>query len=312
MAWCDGVSEPEHDKGVDDDGVHDDIEPAPEGASCAEHPERAALVTCPRCGKHCCVACWHQSVARCHACLLRDPLPPVPWADPERGLASRFFATLGEALHPSRSSSSFASGSWRAGISFALLTFVPLTLLAGVIPFTKTLGFGPSWALTAIGHPTSEGITLDVAAALGLGLLTGVAKLAFLAVPYLSLTSAYGKPIESMPARQVLLYRAWLVPLGGYGGLLFGLVVWGLPVEPSEAIMSFAAVISLLPLMFVLWSMISAARVAGVGPFAAMIVVLVPFLVMFIVEQTMMKGLSSLGVLPDPELIREAVGAGSS
>lgn len=296
------MSEPEDEK---------DVEPAPEGASCAEHPERQALVTCPRCGNYCCVACWHQTVQRCHACLLRDPLPPVPWADPSRGFASRFFGTLGDALRPSLSASSFANGRWRSGISFALLTFVPLALLAGVIPFTKTLGFGPSWALATLGHPSSEGIALDVAIALGLGLLIGAAKLILLGVPYLSLTSAYGKPIDSMPARQVLLYRAWLLPLGGRAGLLLAVVVWGLPIEPSDATVAFAEVVSLLPLMFVLWSMVSGARVAGVGPIAAMVVVLVPFLVMFLVEPLLIEGLSSLGVLPDPATLREAVGASS-
>jgi hypothetical protein len=250
------VSEPDDDERV---------ESAPEGSQCAVHPDRDALVTCPRCGSYCCIACWHNAVRRCHECLLRDPGIRVPWVDPERGPLSRFFGTLGDAFRPRSSAPGFARGSWRSGISFALLTYLPLAVVAGVIPYTHRLGFGPSWAVSFLGGaPTSTELALDVLRAAGLGLLVTSLKLALLALPFLHLVRAYGEPVESGPAAQALLYRGWLLPMGA---LLLGTVVWGLPLEPTEGTLIFAQVVSLVPLLLLLSSMSSAARMAaGVGP----------------------------------------------
>ncbi|MBZ0120391.1 MAG: hypothetical protein K8H88_25590, partial [Sandaracinaceae bacterium] len=78
------------------------IESPPEGASCAEHPERPAAVICPRCGNYACLACWHMTVRRCHACLMRDPAaaaPPIPW-ETQSNVFARFFGTLATAVRP--------------------------------------------------------------------------------------------------------------------------------------------------------------------------------------------------------------------
>jgi len=282
------------------------IESAPDGSTCAEHPERPALVTCPRCGSYCCIGCWHGAVKRCHACLLRDPLPPVPWADPELGLARRFFGTLRDAFSPTRSATTFSRGAWQKGIGFALLTALPLAVISGIIPFTHTLRFGPSWLVDTIGSPSGSTIALDVLQAIGIGLLFAVLKLALMTAPYLSLTSAYGKPTESQPARQVMLYRGWLLLLGGRTGLLLGLVIWGFPDDPSETMLLVAEVISLLPLMVLLWSMTATARMAQVGPIASMVVVLVPFVVLFLVEPLIIEMVSPW--LPDSGSLNEAAG----
>ncbi len=81
----------------------DPIETAPEGATCAAHPDRRALLICPRCGSFCCMACWHGGPKRCHECMLGQPVPPVPWADDSLGPAARFFGTLRDSFSPTGS-----------------------------------------------------------------------------------------------------------------------------------------------------------------------------------------------------------------
>jgi len=275
---------------------------APDGSTCAEHPERSALVTCPRCGNYACISCWHGSAKRCHACLMRDPLPPVPWADSDKGFGARLFGTFAQAFSPTASAPTFTRGEWRRGISFAVLTALPIALLSGIIPFTMLLRFGPDGIVAAIGSPTQPDLALDVARATGLGVIFGVIKLAVMTFPFLSLTKAYGSPNEAQPARQVMLYRAWLLLLGGRTGLLLGIVIWFLPADPSETFQLVAEVISLLPLMALLWSMTSTARMAGVGPFASMVVVLIPFIVLFLVEPLAIEMLQPF--LPDSSAIQ--------
>ncbi|MCB9595532.1 MAG: hypothetical protein H6719_22620 [Sandaracinaceae bacterium] len=286
------------------DEPDDPVEGAPDGATCAEHPERPALVTCPRCGSYCCIACWHGAVKRCHACLLRDPLPPVPWADPDQRGAARFFGTLRDAFSPTQTAAKFTRGEWRRGIVFALLTALPIAALSGIIPFTHLLRFGPLGVVAPIGSPSALDLVLDVLQAAGLGLLFGAAKLGVMSAPYLSLTKAYGQPTETQPTRQVMLYRGWLLLLGGRTGLVLGLVIWGLPMDPSEGWQMAAEVLSLLPLMGVLWAMTSTARMARVGPIASMVVVLVPFVVLFLVEPLVLELIRPL--LPSSEAVREA------
>lgn len=286
----------------------DEIEGAPEGASCAEHPERTALVTCPRCGSYCCVACWQPTSQRCHRCLVLDPPEVTPWADRSRGLFPRLVATLVDAARPTASAVGFASGEWRAGISFALLTFVPLALLAGVVPLTHTLGFLPPFRVVTLGAPSEAALGLDVAQAVGLGFVVKTLELILLGLPFLSLCRAYGKPVASEPARQVLLYRAWLLPLGGPIGILLSLLVWGVPLEGSDALTAAAQVLSLAPLLVFLWAMSATARVQGVGPVAAMVVVLVSFLVMYFGEALLVQELLA-PLMPDSETSREALEA---
>ena len=290
------------------DPEDDPIEPAPEGASCAEHPERDALVTCPRCGSYCCIVCWQGAVRRCHACLLRDPGPPVHWAEPDRGLVSRFFATIADAVHPRASAVRFTRGTVTKAIPFLLLTFLPLALLSGVIPFTHTLGFGPRWAVMFIGTPTEAQLALDVAQAAGLGLLVAAARLGVLGACFAALVSAQGKKIESQPAWQVMLYRAWLVPCSGASGIVLGLVIWGFPPELTDGMRVFAEVASLVPLMLLLAAMISTARQAhGVGPIMSMVIVLASFLAMYIAEHALYQLMGPL--LPSSEALRQAVEA---
>lgn len=283
------------------------IESAPEGSSCAEHPDRPALVTCPRCGSYCCIVCWQGALERCHECLLRDPMPGVPWADEEKGFGARLFQTLGGALSPTSSAPTFMRGDWTRGLSFLALTGIPIGVLSGIIPFTHRLRFGPTWLVGTIGDPDGAELGLDAVQAVGMGLLLALVKLAFVAIPFMSLTRAYGVKMESEPARQVMLYRAWLLLLAGRTGLLYGVVIWGMPAEPGSTMALLAEVISLTPLMILLWSMTSAARMMRIGPVAAMLVVIVPFVLLIFGEMLVLEALAPW--LPDSEAIRQAVQA---
>ncbi len=280
------------------------IESPPEGASCAEHPERDALVTCPRCGSYCCLSCWHGAPRRCHACVLRDPGPPVPWEDRERGIVGRYFATVADAFRPTRSAPSFVRSEWRSAISFALLTFLPVALLAGVIPFTHTLLFSAG-AVQVIGGASSQAIALDVARAAGIGLLVASVKLLCLVAPYTSLTRAYATRGSPPAALSVMLYRGWLVP---FAELLLSAIAWSLPGEPTDGAGMLLWAASLVPLIILISSMLATARIAaGVGPIASLVVVLVPVVLMMLLTPMGLQALQPW--LPDSEQIQRAVSA---
>lgn len=282
------------------------IESPPEGASCAEHPEREAFVICPRCGSFCCIACWHNAVRRCHDCLVREPGPPVPWEDRTRSLPGRFVATLADAFRPTRSAPSFATSSVGSALSFFTLTFVPIALASGIIPYTRTLLFGAG-AVEIVGHPSTNEIAIDVARAAGLGLLIEALKVLCLAVPYHSLSRAYASRGHPPAALSAMLYRGWLVPAMP---LLLYLFTWPLSADSAASTSSaMISIASLLPLLVLLSSMLATARMAsGVGPIASLIVVLVPFVVMMVCVQLGMETIAPW--LPDSEAIRQAAGAG--
>ncbi|MBZ0115362.1 MAG: hypothetical protein K8H88_00100, partial [Sandaracinaceae bacterium] len=63
--------------------------------------------------------------------------------------------------------------------------------------------------------------------------------------------------------------------------------------------------VQLVPLLLLLSSMLSTARMAsGVGPLAAFAVALVPFVLFFLLEGLKERALAPL--LPDPEMLRQA------
>lgn len=280
------------------------IESPPEGASCAEHPERPAAVICPRCGNYACLACWHMTVRRCHACLMRDPAaaaPPIPW-ETQSNVFARFFGTLATAVRPGASAPAFARGEVRPAVVFALLSFLPLALVEGVIPYTATLLFGDRFGVRLIGTPTTNEIALDVARAVGLGLTVALVRAAVLAIPYYSLSRAYGDRGHAAAPLRLMLYRLWLVP---FSGVVFGLFLWGLPGDSGESLGMYVQIVQLVPLLLLLSSMLSTARMAsGVGPLAAFAVALVPFVLFFLLEGLKERALAPL--LPDPEMLRQA------
>jgi hypothetical protein len=285
------------------DQGEDPIETPPEGASCGEHPERDALVVCPRCGSFCCLACWHNSVRRCHVCLMKDPGPPVAWEDPRRALPMRFLVTLADAFRPNRAAPSLARGDWRAALSFFALTFIPLGLLAGVIPLTATLGFG-GWRVQLLGTPTTTEIVIDVLRAGAISLVVVFALLVLLTLPYYSLSRAYGSRGHPAAPISVMLYRGWLLP---FAGVAYSITVWSFSgdVSTNMQLLLYFAVSIWFVLLFS--SMLATARMAsGVGPIAALAVVLVPFVVLALSLQLGLPRLEPL--LPDVDVAQAQPG----
>ena len=256
---------------------------APDGAVCAEHRERPAAFTCPRCGNYACIFCWHTSAERCDACLKRDPAaaaPPLPWETREGSWLTRFVGTLVSALHPIHSAPAFARPGLRPALIFFVLSAVPLAALAGVIPNTKTLMFGSAFKVTVLGHASQSDIALDVALAMLLQLASFGLDFVALALPFTSLVRAYAPEAQRPAAIRVLLYRSWLAPAAT---LLFFLGVWMLPgptpEEPTRLITLLLLVQFVLNALLLI-SMRATARLAcGIGALLSFVVVAVPLLV---------------------------------
>lgn len=286
------------------DREHDPkFEAPPEDATCREHPDRLALVMCPECKKPACIACWHHPIRRCHTCLMMDPegaAPPLAWEARDRPVLSRFFATLSAALRPLSSAPSFAREGAVGARSFFLLSFVPLALLSAIVPFTHTLLFGPTFAIQVIGDADGRAIAIDLARALAIGFVSASAQLAALAFPYISLARAYGAGGPKAAPVRVVLYRAFLLPLGD---VLFSLFLWSAPSGGNlAAVEAFARIVQVIPLILLFLALRATARMAsGTGPMASLVVTVVPFAALVIVQGWLLEGLRDFA--PDPVAI---------
>lgn len=253
---------------------------APEGSFCRAHPETPAIATCPRCGDYACMVCWQPAVDRCDTCLLRDPTeaaPPLPWEQPELNFFQRLFGTLATAWQPVRSAPAFGRDELAPALTFALLTFIPLSLVAGVIPYTKTLLFSAPFKITLQGTPLPDqaAIVVDVLRASAIGFAQALAQWLVFTAPYASLVRAYGDPKRRNVPLRAMLYRGFLMPTQQ---VIFMLLAWALIHEGSSAPQAaFLVLLSLLPLILLLSTMWSAARLGGgLGPMVSFLVVIIP------------------------------------
>jgi hypothetical protein len=281
------------------------LPPPPEGATCHEHPESFAVVTCPRCGNYACLSCWHDPIVRCHACLLRDPLAagdPIPWEDDRRSFGARLLRTFTSALSPARSAPGFGRGGIAPAVTFGLLSFVPLALLAGIVTFTATLLFEPVLAWRTIGSPTDAEVAIDVAKAAGLGLLVWSAQALVLGTAYASLVGAYLTKGHPPASARAVLYRAWLLPLTS---LIMHVGGW---LAPSAEVASILETLGIVPLMLLMSALVATARMGGgVGRFTSFVVVMVPVAVMLGSQFFLLRALAP--ILPDSEAIAAAARA---
>jgi len=255
------------------------IESPPEGSMCSEHSDRPALVICPRCGTYACLSCWHGPVRRCHACVVRNVGPPVPWEDPSRSLIPRFFATLAEAGSPLVTAPSFRHPGTGRALVFFVLTFVPLALLSGIVPYTAHLFFGPSFSVEVRPADAMQDVlTLDVVRAMAVGLGVALVQWLALALPFASLSNAYADRGHPDAPLRAMLYRGWLLALFL---LAYTVIPLGLPASASALGASLVLMLSIVPLLLLLSSMRATTRMgSGVGALAAFVTIGVPFALM--------------------------------
>jgi hypothetical protein len=252
---------------------------------------------CPACDRGACLFCWHEPFDRCETCLAEDPAglaPPVPWEAPTgRSALRRIIDTFGLAFRPTPSAPSFARPELRPAIRFALLTVLPLTLLRGIIPYTHTLRFGGSFRVAPLGTPSGQEVALDLARAMGMSLLLVGACALALGLPYVQLVAAYGHRMARAAALRVLMYRGWLLALGGLDvadrgtgyGLVYGLAAWGFPADPGSTLVLGALLLdAVAPIVLLLFAMRATARfAAGTGPLASFVATILPFVLLYAV-----------------------------
>ena len=246
------------------------------------------------CGRDACITCWHIAADRCEHCLASDradAAPPIPW-ETDAGFVARWFKTLATAGRPMRTAPGFARLERRPAITFALLTTLPLALLSGLIPYTFTLRFGPTFHISLIDNPSQTDIAIDLARAAGVGLLITALELLALGASFVSLCRAYGGEDEkragaSAAALRGLLYRSFLLPLAGIQGLLASLAAWGLPLgamgtaEHPGTGAYIVPMLLLIPFALYFTSMRQTARLAvGLEPMPSFVVTVLPFVLM--------------------------------
>lgn len=270
----------------------------PEGTRCSEHRERLAHFTCPRCGSHACVFCWHPAIERCQQCVRSNPTeaaPPIAWETREGGVLQRYLRTLLTAFSPVRSAPAFARDDIASARSFLLLSALPFALLAGIIPHTRTLLFEGNFAISVVGKASTEDIVLDVLRAALVQLAICALQLACLLLPFASLIRAYAHPDRHIAALRVLYYRFWLLP---FSVLAFYVAGWALPnANPIEAL---AQVLLVLFPVLVYIAMGATARLAcALGPLMSMVVAMVPVVLLLLVEPLVVMGVER--ILPSIE-----------
>lgn len=268
---------------------------------CRVHSDLPAVATCPRCGNHACMMCWHASVDRCDTCLKRDPseaAPPLPWEQPGLGFAARLLGTIGTAFSPVKSAPAFGRDELVPALTFALITFVPLSLIAGVIPYTKTMEFSGPFVIKLQGTPLPDqaAIVLDVLRASVIGFALCLLQWAVFAAPYVSLARAYGDPRRRNVPLRTMLYRGFLIPAQQ---VIFFLLAWAFVARGApEAQVAFLMLVSLVLLVLLLWTMWSAARLGvALGPLMSFLVVAVPITLWQYMQPALLKLLTYLKIV---------------
>jgi hypothetical protein len=265
---------------------------APEGATCAEHRDRMALFKCPRCGRNACLTCFHAPVARCVTCMRRDPTeasPPLPFEAGDGTALGRFFRTFGTAFYPWRSAPAFARPGLKPAVLFFMLSSLPMILISGIMPHTRTLWFAAG-EIVVQGTPTQQMIALDVARAIGVQVGLSAVELLSLLLPFASLVAAYA-PERKEAAIRLVLYRFWLGPaaalLGQAAAWSLPLAVATAPLEPGEMLpapIMIAAIAQAALRVFQLLALIATSRLAcGLSVPMSLVVVGVPIVLQLLV-----------------------------
>ncbi|MCB9659839.1 MAG: hypothetical protein H6726_19475 [Sandaracinaceae bacterium] len=208
--------------------------------------------------------------------------PPIPWEIEGVSLGAGLLGTLRQAFSPTTVAPALGHGDVRAALGFALVTWLPLAALQGIIPYTRTLVFGEHHVAIA-DAAASTVIALDLARAMSLGVLLGAIQLGGMGLAFASLGNAFGQP--DVPARAVawrtVLYRAFVVlllPSLMAGGLLPSDLVANLMLVSGLFEPTLYVLVAVAGGVWLLTTLRTSARLAmGMGPSMSF---LVPFLVL--------------------------------
>ncbi|MDD9967125.1 MAG: hypothetical protein OXR73_12910 [Myxococcales bacterium] len=181
--------------------------------------------------------CWHPSLQQCDTCLKRDPAaasPPVPWEGSHGSPISRYLATLRGAFCPARTAPSFARTEVAPALRFLLLSALPLSLVAGIVPHTRLLSFEGAMKVRVLGQPGFGELVLDVLRAMASQVVLDAVQLLACALPFASLVRAYAGPEKVPFAVRMLFYRAWLHPCAALGVYLLVALAPGVSATAAE------------------------------------------------------------------------------
>jgi hypothetical protein len=206
----------------------------------------------------------------------------MPWENPELSLFRRLTGTISSTFLPLGTIRAVSSGTITPALYFMLVWMVPWMPLWAIMPFTHSLLFKYSFAIEVVGNKSTTLIGLDVAKAMGIGLVLSAISMLSWAAPFASLLRAFAKTTEpgiepGNAAWRMVLYRAWVVPCGL---TLFSLLAWSLPKDPNALLVDLALVgLYLMPRVLILMHCFAMARYFGAAGLASIGVALLPLAV---------------------------------
>lgn len=197
-----------------------------------------------------------------------------------------FFSTLFLAFDAVRNTARFGQGDSARAWKFFVLTFPFWAAIAGIVPFTFLVQFGPEghveWMNSAHVAPSLFELALDVVRAMGLGVAFSSFHFLLLALPYVQLSRALSDRGHDAAGVRALLYLGWLVPF--FQALQHVLVV-SMPREVGEpsaqvALLSLVGLLFFVPIALFYWNLRLTARVAhGTGPITSWFALIVAILI---------------------------------
>jgi hypothetical protein len=224
-----------------------------------------------------------------------------PFENTLQPFVSRVTATLASAFSPKESSGCFSTCDPTFALRFLLLSALPLSLAAGVIPHTRTLAFGPGLSIKLVGEVGGIEIAMDVLRAMLFQLIFDGILILALVLPFASLAKSYGSTRSTYGAIGTVFYRYWLIP----GATLISyLAFWFLP--DANIGLAMELVVSTLALYFFVRAMWLTARLTyEIATVWAIAVVGVPWIVALLVIALVFPLLAtSLGITPQ-EVLRQ-------
>lgn len=233
----------------------------------------------------------------------------VPWEDARRGPLRRYLATFTIALRPLRHVRQVTAGSVSSALWFALASAVPLAMLRGIIPWTEHLLFQPGFRIVVDASLPTQLILEDLLRASGLSLAVCVGLWLALALPYAQLLVGFSERESARRAAwRVMLFGAWLVPIGLEGVLRFG-VYWAWPFEGRLPHPLLIMILDLAPLVVLLtWMRVGARQAAGLSVAQTLGALFVPLAMLFLAQVWMAQAIAGwLPTAPEQAPVRDAV-----